>query len=417
MILARNFRVRTTQSTAIAECDLVGPGFPETLGFEVALDHIAALDIDEPNWAAIALLYPAMLMGEELVIEADLSALLLHNMRNDLMALIQNFEPKTKPIRIEAGQSSRMLPAEGRDVMSGFSAGVDSFATLAIFSDVKLHPDLRLTALGTFHVGALGPVRGRPDLLEDALALIRPIAAEKGLKLYGVSCDMDHIFGAAKKHGPVGFAKTVGFRNAAAGMALQKGVRTYMTAGHRAYNRASYGPAISTETLDPVFQPLLHTESLRTIPVAAGLSRLEKLGILVERTDAQKYLNPCVVQMDLRPKTGHLNCSRCWKCTATLVELEVLGRLDAFRQVFDIDHYKANRKGLLANLHNQAVHEWGDKKNSGFKAVIAAGLTVPPPQSRAVYHTRKFARRAWGKAVRMTRAKLARLLGNTKMGS
>lgn len=414
MILARNFRIRTTKTSAIAECDLIGPGFPEKLAFEVSIDHVLALDVEEPNWAAMALLYPAMLMGEELVIEADLSALLLHNMRNDLMALIRNFEPQTKLIRIDAGQSSRFLSAEGRDVMSGFSAGVDSFATLAIFSDEKLHRDLRLSALGTFHVGALGPTQGRPDLLEDALAHIQPIAQSKGLKLYGVSCDMDPIFGAAKKHGPVGFAKTVGFRNAACGMALQKGVRTYMTAGHRAYGRASYGPAGTTETLDPVFQPLLQTESFRTIPVAAGLSRLEKIKLLVERPDVRKHLNPCVIQTDLRPKTGYLNCSRCWKCSTTLLDLEVLGRLDDFRQIFDVDHYKANREILLADLLNISVHEWGDKISEGYGHVFEAGLTLPRVKSSARYQTQKFAARAHNKVRRVVREQLAGIFGKAK---
>jgi hypothetical protein len=410
MIVARNFRIRTNQTSAIAECDLIGPGFPEKLAFEVSIDHVLALDIDEPNWAAMALLYPAMLMGEELVIEAELSALLLHNMRNDLMALIRNFEPSAKQIRIEAGQSSRLLPVPGRDVMSGFSAGVDSFATVAIFSDEKLHPDLRLTALGTFHVGALGPTQGRPDLLEDALSHIRPIAEEKGLKLYGVSCDMDAIYAPARKFGPIGFPKTVGFRNAAAGMALQNGVRTYMTAGQRAYNRASYGPAFSIEALDPVFQPLLHTESLRMIPVAAGLSRLDKTKLLVDRSDARSYLNPCVVQMDRRPKTGFLNCSRCWKCTATLLDLEVLGRLEDFRKVLEVDYYKDNRGKLLADLLNISVHEWGNGPiTDNYGHALDAGLSLPRVQTRSVYLAMKVARRVWGKTRRVLRSGLSRL--------
>jgi hypothetical protein len=412
MIIARNFRIRTAQTSAFAECDLIGPGFPERLSFEVSIDQVSALDVEEPNWAAMTLLYPAMLMGEELVIEADLSALLLQNMRNDLMALIRNFEPKAKQIRIEAGQSSRLFAAAGRDVMSGFSAGVDSFATLAIFSDQKLHKDLRLTALGTFHVGALGPTHGHPELLKGALDLIRPIAEEKGLRLYGVSCDMDAIYDAAKKHGPVSFPKTVGFRNAAAGMALQNGVRVYMTAGQKAYNRASYGPAYSIEALDPVFQPLLHTESLRMVPVAAGLSRLDKMKMLVDCSDARAHLNPCVTQMDLRQKTGHLNCSRCWKCTATLLDLEFLGRLEDFRKVFEVDYYKENRAKLLANLLNISVHEWGNGSiEEAYGYALDAGLHLPRVQSRAVYRGRKFANRAWNMAGRVVRANLGRLFG------
>lgn len=410
MIVAKNFRIRTTKTTAIAECDLIGPGFPERLGFEVSLDHLLALDIDEPNWAAMTLLYPAMLMGQDLAIEADLSALLLHNMQNDLMALIRNYEPKAQQIRIHAGQSSRLGTALGRDVMTGFSAGVDSYATLAIFSDKNLHPDMQLTALGTFHVGALGPTGNHPQLLEDALALIRPIAEENGLRLYGVSSDLDPIFAAAKAFGPTGFPKTVGFRNVAAAMALQKGVRTYMTAGSRAYNTASYGPQMSTEPLDPVLQPLFHTESLRVIPVAAGMIRRQKTLMLADRMDARKYLNPCVVRMDQRPKTGYLNCSQCWKCCATLLDLESLGRLEAFGQVFDLDFYRANRDKLLRDLFNKAVHEWGSDVSVNYRPIIESGVQLPQPNSRLVYKARKFSMRVFNKAQRIATAVVNRIL-------
>lgn len=405
MIIARNFRIVTTSTQASAECDLIGPDMPDRLSFSVDLGHADALDVDEPNWAAMTLLYPAMLMGHDLVIESDVSALLLNNMRNDLMALIRNFEPLAKPIKIEAGQSSRRLSDAGREVMSGFSAGVDSFTTLTKFTDPQLHPDLRLTALGTFHVGALGSPRDS-SLLATALDLIRPIARDHGLKLYSLTSDIGPVFKAAKPFGPVDFSKTVGFRNAAAALALQKGVQTYMTAGNRSYRTATYGRTTTTERMDPVFQPLLGTESLRMVPAVAGLSRFEKVCFLADRAAPRRYLNPCVVQQDRRPSNGVLNCSACWKCTQTMLDLEVAGKLDAFAGVFDVAHYRTNRSVLLTNLMNKARYDWGERSLEIFEHVVEAGVSLPSPDRPVIYWTRDFFRRGWSKAKRGLRAYL-----------
>lgn len=387
MIVAKNFRISHTPTSAVAQCDLIGPGFPKTLGFSVAHEQAHALDIEQPDWAAVALLYPAMLMGEDITIEADLSPLLLHNMRNDLMALLRNFEPSAKPIRIEAGQSSRRLSDQRRDVCTGFSGGVDSFATLARYTDESVHPSLRLTALASFHVGALGPVHGHPELLDQALDTIRPVAREKGMRLYGVTADLDAIFRPAKTFGPTGFTKTVGFRNAASALVLQKGVRTYMPSGAIGYDRASYGPILSTELIDPVLQPLLHTEDLRMIPAVAGLGRFAKTELLSRHDDAQRYLQSCVVRTDQRPKNGVVNCSQCWKCTLTMLALDSLGELDGFHRVFDVAYYRANRKKLLKVLMNMSAHFWR-LPLEGLDRAKAAGIPVPRADLRPIFYAK-----------------------------
>ena len=54
-------------------------------------------------------------------------------------------------------------------------------------------------------------------------------------------------------------------------------------------------------------------------------------------------LDVCVANPDKRLALEKLNCSRCWKCTRTLLTLEALGRLDAFEKVFDLPYYRTHR--------------------------------------------------------------------------
>ncbi len=407
MIVARNFRTYATAHRFVATCDLSGPGMPDHLTFEVPLDNAEAVDIDEPNWAALSLLYPAMMMGEDLTIEADLSPMLLNAMRNDLMALMRNYEPLLKKIRINAGVSSRVLPDESRDVMTGFSAGVDSFATFALYTAPEVPPSLRLTALANFHVGSLGPTTGKPELLDKALANIGPHARASGMKLYGVAANLNEVYAPAMAFGPIGFGKTVGFRNAAAAHLLHKGVRLYLPSGNRSYAFAEYGPTDCTEQLDPVLQPLMQSETLRIIPAGAGLARSDKVRLIVDRKDAQENLHPCLLHLDKRPEEGKLNCSRCWKCAMTLMTVESYGKLDDFRAVFDIDYYRANHADLMRVLLDMSVHDQRYSMLADIRLAERLGVVMPKPTAKVVYKGRKMA----VTMLRQAKARVRKVIG------
>ena len=59
MISASEFRLETVDSRLMASCKLTGPGLPKRLWFMAESDDENALDIAEPNWAAVALLVPS----------------------------------------------------------------------------------------------------------------------------------------------------------------------------------------------------------------------------------------------------------------------------------------------------------------------------------------------------------------------
>lgn len=392
MIIARDFLRKEDKRGIEVSCALEGASFPPRLTFHLPHDTAHTVDVDQPNWAAMALLYPAMLTGQDLVVEADLSPLLLYNMRNDLMALMRNYEPRLKPIRIEAGISSDTGPRPGREIMTGFSGGVDSFSTLKLYSRPEVPPSLRMTALAVFQVGALGPTSESDRLLPPAVAHAKSQAEDNGLKTYSLSSNMTDIFLPHKPHGPVDFRTTVGFRNAAAALLLQNGVGTYLPSGTVAYNRASYGPYSCTEPLDPVLQPLFSTEKLRVFPAGAGLSRIDKLILIADDPQAQRRLNVCVTPGAATVPTTSLNCSACWKCIQTMLVLEALGKLEAFAWVFDVVFYRENRKRLLQSLSTFAYNNNYLTTIEQIEYARARGLEIPKPRRPLEIHLRKMAR-------------------------
>jgi hypothetical protein len=392
MIVACDFRQIETPQGADITCSLKGEGFPDRLTFHLPHDTAPAADVAQPNWAAMALIWPAMLMGQDLVIEGNLSPLLLYNMQNDLMALMRNYEPRLKPIRIEAGWSSDIQPKPGRDVMTGFSGGVDSFSTFALYTRPEVPPNLRMTALAVFQVGALGPTTRNDELLPPAVAHARAHAEDHGLKTYSLSSNMDEVFAPAKSFGPVDFRTTVGFRNAAAALLMQNGVGTYLPSGTVAYNRATFGPYSCTEPLDPALQPLFSTEKLRVQPAGAGLSRINKIALIADDPQAQRRLNVCVSPAGRPRPTTTLNCSACWKCIQTLLVLEAMGKLEGFAPVFDLGFYRANRRRLLQSLSDLAFGQNYLTAQEQIGYARAHGLEVPRARGRAELRLRKLAR-------------------------
>ena len=393
MIIASDFRLDHFADRILVSCGLKGDGFPDRMVFRLSHTACAAVDVAEPNWAAMALLYPAMMMGQDLTIEADLSPRLLYNMRNDLMALMRNYEPQLKDIQIEAGLSTPHIPDGPRDTMTGFSGGVDSFSTFVLFTRPDVPPSLRLTALAVFQVGALGPTETGEALLEPARERCEVHAKDPGLNTYSLSSNMDAVFAPAGRFGPIDFRRTVGLRNSAAALLLQNGVDTYLPSGSVNYRSATYGPYSCTESLDPVLQPLLATEKLRVHPAGAGLSRIEKIALIADNPEAHQCLSVCVSQVGNPRPTTTLNCSACWKCVQTLLVLEVLGKEDLFRPVFDVDYYRSNRARLLQELsiRGKRMNSTVIPENIAFAR--QHGLHVPEPRSALEQRVRRIARR------------------------
>ena len=42
-----------------------------------------------------------------------------------------------------------------------------------------------------------------------------------------------------------------------------------------------------------------------------------------------------------------LNCGKCWKCVATLFDIEAIGRLEEISTIFDLNEYNNNKDQLF----------------------------------------------------------------------
>ena len=80
------------------------------------------------------------------------------------------------------------------------------------------------------------------------------------------------------------------------------------------------------------------TESLSMYCYTMAATRAEKTEYISDDETVRKHLLACGCTVDDHGKTR--NCSRCSKCTITMIDLDLAGRLDDFREVFDVDKYR-----------------------------------------------------------------------------
>jgi hypothetical protein len=325
------------------------------LWFSVA-DHHSELLTSRADHVAVALLLPAMRYGRDLRVGGVVTDSLLHRLNNDVQSLVQDVHPHYRAITVTAEDTA---PADrgAWGVATGFSGGVDSFATLTEYAFGSDTPDsLRVTHLLNNNVGAHG--EGGRELWRTRFEALRPVAAELGLPFVRVDSNLDD-------HYPrMGFMQTVTFRNAAVVHLLGGGIGRSYHASEGTFRHLRMPPPHGDIGLAGALTfPLLSTSALALESTSSGMSRIERTLALVGRPYAP-YLDVCI---DADPDR-RANCSQCWKCMRTMLTLEIAGSLDDFvPTVFVRAPYERRRKAYYAELmssiepNDLELIEFGDR--------------------------------------------------------
>ncbi|MDH5798420.1 MAG: hypothetical protein OEZ19_07625, partial [Paracoccaceae bacterium] len=228
-------------------------------------------------------------------------------------------------------------------------------ATFITHTAEDLEDGMRLTALTVFDVGAfggIGPVKDRFELASNRAATF---AGQNGLGFRSLSSNIELLYRSIESYGPTGFVKTNSLRNLAAALVFESSMESYLLSSGMDYSGLGYGPAKDVADLDPVLVDLLSTERMKFVSACAGISRLEKIEMLKDNYLAQRMLDVCISGPEVRRRSSKQNCSYCLKCARTILTLDVMGRLENFSEVFDLEFYHANRKRIWRTVSEQAA--------------------------------------------------------------
>ena len=96
---------------------------------------------------------------------------------------------------------------------------------------------------------------------------------------------------------------------------------------------------IDMAMIEHVLCQWLSDGTLRIVPYGTNKKRLKKVLAIADYRPAQLRLNVCN-----SVRTLEKNCSVCSKCRRSMLDLELLGKLDLFKEAFDVDLYRKRFK-------------------------------------------------------------------------
>ena len=335
---------------------------------EVDLEYAEYLCHERSDAFLVGMLRYALGKGYDIKCEAPVTEELLYNIRTYLVPSLSKARDAIYPVQIFAETALDDLPCHGA-VGSGISCGIDSLHVLCNHLDCE-YPSMRLTHLVLNNVGAFR--EGHASQFDWQVEHASALAKEVGLDLIRVDSNFIDAFPANHR----GLRWTHTYSNVFCALALKKFWRTFYY-GSSGYDFTGFS-LDKVEKGDCALYDLLSlnvfsTRSIRFYTEGGAKTRFEKTRAVAEFSPARKYLHVCT-------RDDGPCCNNCEKCCRTIMTLDALGKLDDFRQIFDVDYYRRNRKWYL----NWMYYNWYffgkesllEEVYNHFKSEITLGMRI-----------------------------------------
>jgi hypothetical protein len=323
-----------------------------TLWFEVEREYEECLCTERIDGFLVALLPFAMIENLNIHSMGCVSERLLYQIKTILLPSLSANIPEFHFIDIDAKSDGRILESKN-GVGTALSGGVDSFYTVLKNMNTETK-GFNLTHLTYFNImnhpqwQGYGEDSSR-DFSDARINYVKPAATELGLKLVTVDSNFDLLY-----HEYV-LVTTSTFRCFGTVLALQKLFGKYYWSSSYSFSQFNFSDDIAF--FDLLSVQCVSNENTTFYSTGSEISRLEKTAYISDYAITYKYLNVCWMNL--------YNCtSKCDKCKRTMLALYGLGKLDRYREVFNVDEFYRNINEYLAYLLLKRINE--KKKQSRF---------------------------------------------------
>jgi hypothetical protein len=311
-------------------------GPSDHLWYEVEPEYQSWFATDRYDAAVLAILPYAMITGKPIRVLGGVTDLLLDDLRTGIIPILNRQRPDLFRIEIDAVPVAAETRGPGSGVLMGLSCGVDSLCTLLTHLD---HPvaGRRITHFSFHDVGAHGKVN--PDeVFAWRSSHARAAAAAAGRPLIVVRSNLASFRVAS-------FRQYHTLLNCAVGIALGAGVGTFLYSASHPYEAIQVARGGDISYADPILLPLFSSSGVSCVSADAHMTRVEKTALIADWPYAQRWLDVCV-----NASADNRNCGACKKCCRTALTLELLGKLEAFRDRFDLDRYRSARAKFISYM-------------------------------------------------------------------
>lgn len=314
----------------------------------------------------VALLFPIMRNNDVLEIDGNVSKRIHLNLMYEVAASLKDFEPSLfmPTIRVKGYADAKKI--EKQHVGVGFAAGVDSFAVLHDHYWYPIDEDKKIDTLFSFHVDNYGDPCD-PASSERAEKWYRILTKGYADKIGGelLTCFEDsNIF---EFHPPMGTDLLDGFLvRLSMALSLQRGLSCFYCATDLSYGQSlvvydsfKYRPKwmhFWEYVSSSYVCPLLSNKGLEFISDGSRYKRGDKIELIINDPYVKEFFNVCTCSSDTDLET---NCSHCRKCKLTMLALDILGKLDDFKDVFDVNYFRKHKYGIKCHaVYNNAKEEY-----------------------------------------------------------
>lgn len=270
----------------------------------------------------------AMQHGLDVKVEGVMSEKLYFQLTSILIPMLAKYSAVFKQIRIFADKRTNIDHCAVPHAATGLSRGVDSFD--AICQALKAEDSHKLTHLTFFNVGSHRSTTGNTaeqagELFRKRLTLSEQAAAEIKLPVVAVDSNLGSLL--TQKYIVIHH-----FCSFSAILALQKLFSSYYYASGYDLREFSVNKVdVCSAYYAPVLAQCLSTESTDFYISGMEKTRMDKVEYISKFPLTYPLLNVCYYE--------EMNCGRCEKCVRTQFELYALGKLELYRDSFDVDRF------------------------------------------------------------------------------
>lgn len=251
----------------------------------------------------VALLLPAMVLEQRLVIEGDVCPRLLES-SPQIQDIFASWVKGARRIPVEAGRRSSPVLRPGRGTGSLFSGGVDSFHTLLKHRDAITH----LLLIDRFDRKMTSSDAVSRATCEHAVR----VAGDFGKELLVLQSNARLLYGSDK----VKWSFYHGTVLASVSVALGNALHTVLIPASHTYEQ------LQPWGTHPLLDPLWSTHATRIIHDGAEATRSQKVMEWICGSE------PALRSLRVCPSPGDdYNCGRCEKCLRTMIPIYLAGKL------------------------------------------------------------------------------------------
>lgn len=345
MIVLENIYLEYSDDEVFLKADCIIDNQPETLWYSTSKDNAKYISTSNADAFLLVLFIYCNLNKIKLKSMVPISAELKYGLLELLLPSFNEMGFDSMATDFEFENVDDTVFPEAKGTGAAMSFGVDSFYTYLINEDSTKAVD----TITLFNAGAFGQYGGEKaeELFEFMKDRVARFSKEMNKNFIYVNTNLNEKI-------KMPFLYTYTYRNFACLFVLQKYFKDYLFAS--GITLSEFALKIDAAGYyDLLISKAVKGNSLDFHISAINVGRVEKTKLIAESPITYDYLNVCFYTPDNKEREDGKNCSECPKCIRTLVTLDVLGALNKYEKVFNLEKYERNKNYYIAGLLYQKL--------------------------------------------------------------